>query len=763
MINKEIIDVKSKSLEEIPRMGNQKKFIAVHYLGVVGQNNALSPGGYGAHYFIYWDGTIYQACDHDAVLWQVGTAGYYTQKHPEANNYNTIGIEMCVKCDGDKSKADDPYWYFTEETQEACAWLVQKIMTEENIPIENVLRHHDIVNKYCPAPYVTNNKYKTNWTWNEFLQKVQGIEISPSIPYDRLYRVRKSWSDDDSQIGAYSILENAIEACIEGFTVYDWNGKAVYGENFGKEESAKLYRVRVSWDSPETQIGAYADLENAKAACKLGFTVYDWDGNVVYSNPILTINAKYYRVRKSWEDASSQLGAYLNLHLAKVNCPIGYGVYDWLGNLEYYNEPVKEEEKVEAEKLYLVAKDINDESSYVERYKDVEVARKECPLGYYVYDWNGNVVYKNFDEYVEPEQPPVEEEKKYYRVRKSWEDSDSQIGAYEELQNAINACAPGYKVYDWNGDVVYDNDKAIPDDRLYRVRQKWENEFSEIDAYPNLETAIANCPKGYHVYDDHGTIVYTATEDLPVSPLKGISQEGFIAYIGPKAHEDMKESCILASVTIAQAILESGWGQTELALNANNLFGMKTNLSGNTWESAWDGKKYTKKTNEEYKEGEITVITADFRAYDSVDASIKDHSDYLRQAMNGNKLRYEGLCGETDYKVAIQTIKDGGYATDSKYVNKIINIIEKYELYEWDIIEEEPKTPEVVEPEIPDTEKPTTPENPEAEVPEVPEGNDPELPNEEPITPEVPEEKETLLDIIINFIKKLFRIIFRNK
>lgn len=54
-----------------------------------------------------------------------------------------------------------------------------------------------------------------------------------------------------------------------------------------------------------------------------------------------------------------------------------------------------------------------------------------------------------------PQEQPKEEVKKYYRVRKSWEDAKSQIGAYEVLQNAINACKDGYKVFDWNGNVVY--------------------------------------------------------------------------------------------------------------------------------------------------------------------------------------------------------------------------------------------------------------------------------------------------------------------
>ena len=77
-----IIDVTAASDGNIPEYGNGQRYIAVHYLGVVGQNNKIDAGGYGAHFYIYWDGTVYQAAPLNAVLWQVGTAGYYTQKHP---------------------------------------------------------------------------------------------------------------------------------------------------------------------------------------------------------------------------------------------------------------------------------------------------------------------------------------------------------------------------------------------------------------------------------------------------------------------------------------------------------------------------------------------------------------------------------------------------------------------------------------------------------------------------------------------------------
>lgn len=168
-----------------------------------------------------------------------------------------------------------------------------------------------------------------------------------------------------------------------------------------------------------------------------------------------------------------------------------------------------------------------------------------------------------------------------------------------------------------------------------------------------------------------------------------LSEKDAADIIGRLCHEDMKKSNILASISAAQFILESGYGKTELARNANNMFGMKANLSNNTWSgSTWDGTSiYTKKTKEEYKKGEITIVTADFRVYNSVEDSIADHSAYLLNSVRGRLPRYQGLAGEKDYKKAIQIIKDGGYATDSKYVSKICNIIERFNLTKYDIID----------------------------------------------------------------------------
>lgn len=162
-----------------------------------------------------------------------------------------------------------------------------------------------------------------------------------------------------------------------------------------------------------------------------------------------------------------------------------------------------------------------------------------------------------------------------------------------------------------------------------------------------------------------------------------MTEEEFIAMVGKLAREDMKKSGILASVTIAQAILESGYGTTSLGMEAHNLFGMKADLSNSTWTSAWKGKTFTKSTKE-YLNKKWYTVTAVFRSYNSFAESIADHSAYLSGAMKDGKLRYEGVVGNTSYKSTIKLIKKGGYATDPKYVTKLCNIIKRFNLTQYD-------------------------------------------------------------------------------
>lgn len=179
--------------------------------------------------------------------------------------------------------------------------------------------------------------------------------------------------------------------------------------------------------------------------------------------------------------------------------------------------------------------------------------------------------------------------------------------------------------------------------------------------------------------------VTTNYDGITASVFTNMTTAQFIATMGPIAQEDYHKSGVLASVTLAQAILESGWGKSALAQSANNIFGMKTNLSGNTWTgSTWDGCSCVNiLTGEEYS-GKKVTIQASFRKYNSVAQSVADHSAYLVNAKNGLVNRYAGLTDTKSYSQQLTIIKNGGYATSSNYVSQLSNLIVKYNLTQFD-------------------------------------------------------------------------------
>ena len=183
----------------------------------------------------------------------------------------------------------------------------------------------------------------------------------------------------------------------------------------------------------------------------------------------------------------------------------------------------------------------------------------------------------------------------------------------------------------------------------------------------------------------------TTARGTQASAFSPLSEADIVKSVGALFTADQKKSGILASVSMAQFILESGYGKSELAQNANNVFGMKCSLSGNTWGgSIWDGmSRYVKQTKEQNADGSYETIMADFRKYPCVEDSIADHSAYLLGAKNGSKLRYDGLKDCIDYRKAVQIIKDGGYATSLTYVQNLCSIIERWNLTQFDVKESE--------------------------------------------------------------------------
>jgi flagellum-specific peptidoglycan hydrolase FlgJ len=144
-----------------------------------------------------------------------------------------------------------------------------------------------------------------------------------------------------------------------------------------------------------------------------------------------------------------------------------------------------------------------------------------------------------------------------------------------------------------------------------------------------------------------------------------MTPDEFISTIAPYAVEDAKKTRVLPSLTLAQAILESNWGRSGLAVDGKNLFGIKGK-----------GGSYSTK---EFVNGAWVTVVAGFRHYLSWAGSIADHSALLTQ----NK-RYAAVIATTDYKVAARAIQAAGYATDPQYANKLINLIEQHRLYQYD-------------------------------------------------------------------------------
>ena len=292
-----------------------------------------------------------------------------------------------------------------------------------------------------------------------------------------------------------------------------------------------------------------------------------------------------------------------------------------------------------------------------------------------------------------------------------WGCGSGSKGSYNDTRIQWEICEPAGHTYNGGTMIGYDAKKnAGYFDRMWKMLVAW-NVYCAVKFNYSVEGICCHSEahaKGYasnhadvmHWFPKHNKSMDDLRTEvacildvddsnkhgLQARDLKDYTETDVVMTMGPIFTNEQNRSGILASVSLAQFILESGYGKTELAQNANNCFGMKESLSNNAWSgSTWDGKSiYTKKTQEFYN-GKETTITARFRKYPCVEDSIADHSAYLLGAKNGDKLRYEGLKGCKKPKKAIQIIKDGGYATDPNYVSKIMGIISRFNLKQYDL------------------------------------------------------------------------------
>lgn len=138
------------------------------------------------------------------------------------------------------------------------------------------------------------------------------------------------------------------------------------------------------------------------------------------------------------------------------------------------------------------------------------------------------------------------------------------------------------------------------------------------------------------------------------------------------AENNKRKNQLFSSIVIAQALLESNWGQSILMMKAKAVFGIKASKN-------WKGKVYNAKTQECYDGKTYTNITACFRAYNSLEESVED---YFLLILNSSRYSKAKNCKTP--RECIQAIKNGGYATDPNYVNNIMFLIEKNNLTKYD-------------------------------------------------------------------------------
>lgn len=150
----------------------------------------------------------------------------------------------------------------------------------------------------------------------------------------------------------------------------------------------------------------------------------------------------------------------------------------------------------------------------------------------------------------------------------------------------------------------------------------------------------------------------------------------FITAIAPLARESMEQTGVPASVTMGQAILESGWGSSGLSNWSGNYFGIKC---GDT-RSELQADCVARESQEYYDPEEPVSEVSDFRAYHTARDSFRDHGEFLR-----NTSRYAGAFEHTDDPDEfIRAVREAGYATDPNYSEMVISLMQDYDLYRYD-------------------------------------------------------------------------------
>lgn len=173
----------------------------------------------------------------------------------------------------------------------------------------------------------------------------------------------------------------------------------------------------------------------------------------------------------------------------------------------------------------------------------------------------------------------------------------------------------------------------------------------------------------------------SSRSSAPMAPAEYSTKSGaeiqveYIQKYNRAAIMEMERGGVPASIILAQGLLESASGQSELARSANNHFGVK--CSG-----GWKGQVYMKKDDDRDKDGNL--IESCFRKYNDVAESYYDHGEFLRDPKKATRYGFLFNLDRTDYKSWARGLQSAGYATSADYADRLINLIERHQLYSYD-------------------------------------------------------------------------------
>ncbi|GMG68614.1 glycoside hydrolase family 73 protein [Tetragenococcus halophilus] len=166
--------------------------------------------------------------------------------------------------------------------------------------------------------------------------------------------------------------------------------------------------------------------------------------------------------------------------------------------------------------------------------------------------------------------------------------------------------------------------------------------------------------------NNNSPLVHQENEDM--------TKQEFIDRLRPHAEELQEGYGILPSIIISQAALESNWGSSQLAHEYNNLFGIK----------AYGNQNKVNLETKEYVNEQWITIEGDFRVYHSWEDSMDDHTMLFVNGVDWNPQKYEAVLTAQNYQEAAEALQEDGYATDPGYADKVIEVIENYQLDQYD-------------------------------------------------------------------------------